>query len=155
MAGDVKGITIEFRGDATKLNKAISTVNKETRSLDNELRKVDKALKFNPGNTQLLAQKQTILKEKISKTKESLDALKKAQAEMDAKGVDKTSAEYRNVERQIIEAESKLKTFNSQLKRTNAEASKLGQAAKSVKAFGDNATKAGQAMMPISIAAPQ
>lgn len=153
MAGDVKGITIEFRGDVTQLNKAISTVNKETRSLDNELRKVDKALKFNPGNTQLLAQKQTILKEKISKTKESLDALKKAQAEMDAKGVDKTSAEYRNVERQIIEAESKLKTFNSQLKKTNAEASKLGQAARSVKAFGDNATKAGQAMLPISLAA--
>lgn len=153
MANNIKGITIEFRGDTTKLDKALRTVNKETRSIDNELRKVDKALKFNPGNTQLLAQKQTLLREKISKTDEALQSLKKAQADMDSRGVEKTSAEYREVERQIIETESKLKNFNSQLKRTQAEASKLGRAAASMKKFGENATKAGNAMMPLSMAA--
>ena len=153
MAGNIKGITIEFRGDTTQLDKALRTVDKEAKSLDSELRTVNKDLKFNPGNTQLLAQKQQILKEKISNTESALDALNKAQAEMDSNKVDKTSAEYREVERRIVEADSKLKTFNAQLKKAQFEASKMGRAAASMRKFGENATKAGQALMPLSLAA--
>ena len=58
MAGNIKGITIEFRGETTKLGKAMRTIKNESRSIDSELKKVNQALKFNPGNTELIAQKQ-------------------------------------------------------------------------------------------------
>ena len=87
MAGTIKGITIEFRGDTTKLDSALKDINKNTRSLDKELRAVDKALKFNPTSVELWRQKQDLLRQKIGETKDKLDVLKQAQAKMDAQGV--------------------------------------------------------------------
>ena len=153
MAADLKGITIEFRGDTTSLDSAIRKVGKESRSLDSELRQVNKDLKFDPKNTTLLAQKQEILKQKINGAEQELHAFEQAQKELDANGVSKTSEEYRRVERGIVEANSKLNTFNGQLRKAQAEASKLGRASASMKKFGENATKAGQALMPLSKAA--
>ena len=116
MAGNVKGITIEFRGDTTKLDKALRQINTETRNLDKELKNVDKALKFNPTNVELWRQKQDLLTKKVSETREKLNLLKDAQAQMDASGVDKSSEEYRKLQREIIETESKVKTFEGQLR---------------------------------------
>lgn len=153
MAGEIKGITIEFRGDTTKLDKALRQVNSETKSIDNELRKVNNALKFNPGNVDLLKQKQQLLGDKIKQTKDKLEALKQAQAQMDASGVDKTSAKYREVQREIITSENKLKNFNAELKRVEAAASPLGQASTKVADFGEKAQGAGNKLMGISKAA--
>lgn len=116
MAGNIKGITIEFRGDTTSLDKSLRQVDKETRGIDKELSKVDKGLKFNPTSVELWRQKQTLLKDKINETAERLKTLKDAQKQMDAKGVDKNSKEYRELRREIITTESKLKTFKAQLK---------------------------------------
>jgi phage-related minor tail protein len=49
MPGNVKGIYIEFRGDTTKLDKALREVRNSTKDIDKELKQVDKALKFNPS----------------------------------------------------------------------------------------------------------
>ena len=54
MSGNIKGITIEFRGDTTQLDKALKQVNSETKKIDRELNAVNKALKFNPKNVDLL-----------------------------------------------------------------------------------------------------
>lgn len=115
MAGNIKGITIEFRGETTKLESALRKVNQEARKIDSELRKVDKALKFNPKSVELWTQKQQLLKQRITETEDRLKLLKQQQASMDAAGVDKNSAEYRKLQREIIECESKLKQFKSQL----------------------------------------
>ena len=101
----------------TQLDKALRDINKSTKDIDKELRNVDKALKFNPTSVELWRQKQELLKQKISETKDKLDVLKQAQAQMDAAGVDKNSEEYRKLQREIIETESKLKTFEGQLKK--------------------------------------
>ena len=116
MADKIKGITIEFKGNATQLQKAIRDVNSDIASTQKELNAVNKALKFNPTSVELWRQKQELLTKKISDTETKLDALKQAQKQMDASGVDKTSKEYRELERQIIETESQLKTFKAQLK---------------------------------------
>ena len=117
MAGNIKGITIEFRGDTTKLDKALRQVNNETRAIDQELKNVDRALKFNPTSVELWRQKQQLLTQKISETKDKLDLLKKQQAAMDDANVDKQSLEYQKLQREIIETESKLKTFEGQLRK--------------------------------------
>lgn len=154
MAGNIKGITIEFRGETTKLGKAMRTIKKESRSVDSELKKVNQALKFNPGNTELIAQKQSLLKQKIKSTEQALSELKNAQKQLDAKGVDKTSAEYQSLRREIIETESKLKTFNRELKKVKSPS--LIHASEEFKRFGStlthigrNATIAGAALIAL------
>lgn len=144
MAGNIKGVTIEFRGDTTKLDKALKQVDKETRSIDSELKKVNRALKFNPKSVDLWKQKQQLLTKKVAETKEKLDLLKKAQAKMDADGVDKNSAEYRELQREIIETESKLKHFEGELKKIgNANLQALSAQFKEV---GDKMKNVGRGM---------
>lgn len=109
--GSIKGITIQFAGDTTKLDKALRQVNNETRNIDKELRQVDKALKFNPKNIDLLRQRQTLLTNKISETKQKLDLLKQTQAKVDSGEIEMSAEDYRKLQREIIETESKLKTL--------------------------------------------
>lgn len=115
MADKIKGITIEFKGDVSNLQKSIRDANKTIASTTKELTQVNKALKFNPTSVDLWRQKQELLTTKVQETAKKLGALKEEQKQMDAAGVDKTSAEYRKLEREIIETTSQLKTFKSQL----------------------------------------
>lgn len=151
MAGNIKGITIEFRGDTTKLDKALRQINNETKNIDKELKQVDKALKFNPTSVELWRQKQQLLSQKISETKEKLTLLKNEQARMDAAGVDKNSEEYRKLQREIIETESKVKTFEGQLRKVGNV--NLRATSEQFKEMGNNLTAAGQAMQGFSMAA--
>ena len=154
MAGNIKGITIEFRGDTTKLDKALRGIKNSTKDVDKELRSVDKALKFNPKNVDLLRQKQDLLRQKIEQTENNLKELKNIQSQMDAKGIDKNSEEYRRLQREIIETESKLKTFNGQLKTVDKTLKGMDMQAVSdkFKSVGEGLTKAGNAMKPLSAA---
>ena len=149
MAGNVKGITIEFRGETTKLSSALRTIDKDTRSLDKELKGINNALKFNPTSVDLWRQKQTVLRDKIKETQDKLKLLKDEQARLDAKGVDKNSKEYRNLQREIITTESKLKTFKAQLRETGnakltALANQFKQVGDKVKAVGDKVKEVGK-----------
>ena len=154
MAGNIKGITIEFAGDTTRLDKALRQVNNKTKDIDKELKSVEKALKFNPRNVDLLRQKQELLNQKITETKSKLDVLKQAQAKMDAEGVDKNSEDYRKLQREIIETESKLKTFEAQAKKVDnaLKGMDMQKVSDQFKQLGDNLTKAGNAMKPVSAA---
>ena len=151
MAGNIKGITISFRGDTSKLDKSLRQINNETRSIDKELNQVNKSLKFNPTNVELWRQKQQLLTQKVSETKEKLDLLKQAQAQMDNDdSVDKTSKEYRELQRDIIETESKVKNFENQLRQVGNV--NLRAASEQVKELGGKLESAGQALMPLSAA---
>ena len=151
MAGNIKGITIEFNGDTTKLDKALRQVRTSTKDIDKELKQVNNALKFNPTNVDLWRQKQELLNQKVSKTEENLKNLKNVQAQMDAKGVDKQSEAYRAVQREIITTESKLKNFKTQLAEVgNANLKALSQGFAEA---GSKIEAAGQSMRGLSIAA--
>ena len=149
--GAIKGITISFAGDTTKLDKALRQIKNSTKDIDSELKQVNKALKFNPTSVELWRQKQDLLKQKIKETENNLKQLKNIQAQMDAQGVDKQSEAYRRIQREITEAESKLKTFNTELR-------KIGQVnlramSEQFKDMGNKLTAAGQSMRGISTAA--
>ena len=151
MAGNIKGITIEFQGDTTKLDKALRQIKNSTKDIDAELKQVNKALKFNPTSVELWRQKQDLLKQKIKETETNLKELKNIQAQMDASGVDKNSEAYKRVSREIIEAESKLKTFNNELRKVGQV--NLRAMSEQFKVMGDKLTSAGQAMRGLSTAA--
>ena len=84
MADRIKGITVEIGGDTTGLSKALSGVNKEIKSTQSQLKDVNKLLKLDPTNTALLEQKQKLLQQAVSETKEKLTQLKSVQDQMDA-----------------------------------------------------------------------
>lgn len=151
MAGNIKGITIEFTGDTSKLDKSLREINKSTRAIDKELNQVNKALKFNPTSVELWRQKQTLLTQKVEETSKKLDILKQKQANMDTAGVDKNSAEYRKLQREIIETDSKLKNFTNQLKAVGNVNLKAVSA--QMKDIGNKATAAGQSLKGLSMAA--
>lgn len=150
-SGNIKGITIRFEGDTTRLDKALRKINNSTKDIDKELRNVDKALKFNPTSVELWRQKQTLLEQKIKQTRKNLEELKSAQAQMDAQGVDKNSEAYRRVQREIIEAESKLKMFEGQLKKIGNV--KLQAVGEQFKQWGSSIEQTGQKMQGLSLAA--
>ena len=151
MSGNVKGITIEFRAETTKLSSALRKVNTKTAKVDKELKAVDKALKFNPTSIELWRQKQDLLKQKIGETKKKLDLLKQQQAAMDAAEVDKQSVEYQKLQREIIATESKLKTFEGQLKSIGNV--NLKAASEQFKEWGTALESAGRKMQGLSTAA--
>ena len=109
MADRIKGITIEIGGNTTELSKALKGVNSQIKNTQAQLKDVEKLLKFDPKNTELLRQKQKLLGDAVNETKEKLKQLKEAQAQMDASGVDKNSAQYQALQREIIATEQDLK----------------------------------------------
>ena len=59
---NIKGITIEIGGNTTKLEAALKDVNKAVYQTNSEIKQLNQALKLDPKNTELLAQKQELLK---------------------------------------------------------------------------------------------
>ena len=131
---NIKGIIVEIGGDTSGLQKALKKVNSSTASLSKELRGINSLLKLDPKNTELLAQKQTVLKKNIEETSDKLKVLKEAQDKYIESGGDLGSAEYRNLQREIINTENKLKELK-------LEASKWTQAGRSIEEFGNKITK--------------
>ena len=78
MPNRIKGITIEFNGNTTKLDKALQGVNKDLNKTKSALRDVDNLLKLDPKNTDLLKQKQELLGKQVKLTKEKLEEEQKA-----------------------------------------------------------------------------
>lgn len=142
MAGNIKGVTIEFRGDTAPLEQALKQVDSSVKNIDKELRQVNKGLKFNPTSVTLWQQKQDLLKKKVDETKDRLDALKQAQEKLDAKNVDKSSQEYRELQREIVTTESKLKTFKAQWKSIGN--AKLKALSEELKQIGGKVTDIGK-----------
>ena len=69
----LKGLTLTIDGDTTGLSKALSGINKDIKDTQAQLKDVEKLLKLDPGNTELLSQKQRLLTDAIGETKEKLD----------------------------------------------------------------------------------
>ena len=154
MASRIKGITVEIGGDTTGLDKALKQVNSTIRTTQSSLRDVNRLLKLDPKNTELLAQKQKMLKNAITATKEKLDTLKTAQEQAKAQlesgdlGQDKNDA----LQREIVETEQKLKGLQQEAINTNAVFSKMDAAGAAFTKAGDAITGAGQKIMPVSLA---
>jgi len=111
MANNIKGITIQIGGDTTGLDKALKGVNTEAKKTQGELKEVNKALKLDPGNTELLEQKQRALAQAVADTTKKLDLLKDAQkqaAEQLARG-DIGQEQYDALTREIMQTEAQLK----------------------------------------------
>jgi phage-related minor tail protein len=125
----VRGITVEIGGDTVGLQKALEDVNSKGRDLQKELRDVDRLLKFDPTNTELLAQRQQILGEAIENTGTKLEELKKAEADVQEqfKKGEITEEQYRAFQREIADTESYLRHLEGRLEKTTTKAQRFGE----------------------------
>ena len=89
-------------------------------------------LKLDPTNTELVAQKQTILAQNIEETSEKLRVLKETQQKADEaikNGTKVSDENYRDLQREIINTENKIKDLQ-------VEASKWTTAGKAIEEYG-------------------
>lgn len=152
MASRIKGITVEIGGDTTGLDKALKSVNSSIKTTQSGLRDVNRLLKLDPSNTELLSQKQKMLKDAVSATKEKLDALKTAQEQAKAQlehgdlGQDK----YDALQREIIETEQELKRLQEQAIESNAALAKIEEVGGKLEVVGDKISGVGQKLLPVT-----
>lgn len=145
----IQGITIEIGAKTGPLISALKNVDKQLDKTQGNLKDIDKLLKFNPGNTELLTQKQRNLQTSIKSTQDRLKELKKAQYEA------MTPDQYDDLQREIIETETKLKSLKKEYKdfgsvakqQIKAVAEKMQEVGKKISGVGDQLTQ--KITMPI------
>ena len=154
MASRIKGITVEIGGDTTGLDKALKSVNSSIKTTQSSLKDVSKLLKLDPTNTELLTQKQKLLKDAIGSTKEKLDALKLAQEQAKAQlqSGDLGQDKYDALQREIIETEQELKRLQEQAIESNAALAKIEEVGDKLQTAGDKISGAGQKLLPVTAA---
>lgn len=127
MANRIKGITIELNGDATGLQDALKGVNSSLSNTQKSLNDVTKLLKLDPKNTVLVEQKQKLLADAVEKTREKLDALESAQAQVQqafAKG-ELGEDKYLAFQRELESTRGKLGQYTHDLTNLETEQERL------------------------------
>lgn len=154
MASRIKGITVEIGGDTTGLEKALKGVNSSIKTTQSALKDVERLLKLDPTNTELLTQKQKLLKDAIASTSEKLETLKEAQKQAKEQlergelGQDK----YDALQREIVETEQELKRLQEQAATTSVTLEKIAAAGDKFEKAGDSITNAGKQISVASAA---
>lgn len=139
----VRGITIEIGGDTSKLGKALQASETQSRKLSKELKEIQAALKLDPSNVELAAQKQKVLKEQIEATKEKLDILRNAEAQITKqfKAGEIGEEQFRAFQRELTKTESELKKYQSELEKTNSKSTALEKLTKTIDTQEDELSK--------------
>ena len=153
MAGSrIKGITIEIDGDTTKLTTALKQVDKQIRDTQSSLRDVNKLLKMDPGNADLLAQKQKYLTDAIDATKKKLEEEKSALEQLkNGPQTDDTIRQQEALTREIADTEQQLKSLTKEYQNFGSVAGQeLQTAGKKMQDVGDKISGAGTKMLPIT-----
>ena len=129
---NIKGIKVEIGGDTTQLGEALDKSKNKSKDLQKELRDVNKLLKGDPQSVELLAQKEEILKQRVSEAKTQLDLLKGSQEkvqELFEKG-DIGEEDYRTFKRDVERAQQSLDYFEGEAKEAEDALKDVGNAAK-------------------------
>lgn len=113
--------------------------------MQGELRQVDRLLKLDPNNTELVAQKQKLLADSVSNTKDKLIQLKEAEKQVQEQvKIGKINEDqYRAFQREISKTEGELKKLDSELKKTQINFDKM---ANGLKNAGEKMSSAGTKM---------
>mgnify|MGYP004701570595 CR=1 FL=1 len=127
MAERIKGITVEINGDTAGLHQSLGNVNKMIRTTQSELQTVEKLLKLDPTNTELLAQKQSLLAKEIGLTGDKLDGLKKAAQEAYTKMLagEISLQQYHALQAEIIRTREAQNKYTDKLERMSSASNQL------------------------------
>ena len=127
----IRGLTIEIGGDTTGLGQALESVNKKSGDLSAELRDIDRLLKFDPENTELLAQRQKVLADTVANTTQKLETLREAerQVQRQFERGEVSEEQVRALQREIIATEGQLNHYQEEAEKAAKGTKKLGDEA--------------------------
>lgn len=131
----LQGITIEINGNTSKLNESLKNVNGTIYKANNELKQLNSALKLDPKNTQLLAEKQDVLKKNIQASRDKLHQLITAQQQLGKYQnlTEEQKEKYREFSVAITSSKKAVESMNNELKKTSSiDLSKIGSTLKTV-----------------------
>ena len=159
----IKGITIEIAGDTTKLSDSLSKVDKSLSATQSQLKDVNKLLKLDPGNVELLRQKQDLLNKSVADSKEKV---KQLEAALDSMGgrTEANAAQYDAIQREIIACKQQQKQWNDELAAMEPKvkslsdkfqdfSNKTGEMAQKTKGLSMAAGAAGAGMVAMAVSA--
>lgn len=156
---NIKGLTVEIGGDTTKLGKALEDVEKKSRDLSSELGQINRLLKMDPGNADLLAQKQKVLADAVEETRKKLETLEAAEKQVQEQFErgEVSEEQVRALQREIIATTKKMDSYEKAAKETAEAIEKLGDgsddAADNLEDTGDEAKKSGKKVKDFADAA--
>jgi TP901 family phage tail tape measure protein len=157
MAKKISGLTIAINADTSGVTAGLKDLTKESISLSQQLKTVDKLLEMDPHNVEVAATKQKLLSDATETTRKKLEALKGAQADVQAQFErgDIGTREYVAFQEEIVRTESRLRDLENQTGETGDE---MQEAASQSSGFGDVlkdglATAAGLAVDALKAAA--
>lgn len=148
-AKTLKGITVEINGKTTGLANALKDVTKTSTALSSNLKEINKALKLDPGNTELLNEKQKILSESVAAARKELETLEGVQKQVSdqyANGdIDRGAwLEYQNklqkAKQHLEDLEKAQKDFGT------AAAQTIREAGAKIEEYGGKASKVGETL---------
>lgn len=148
-AKTLKGITVEINGKTTGLANALKDVTKTSTALSSNLKEISKALKLDPGNTELLNEKQKILSESVAAARKELETLEGVQKQVSdqyANGdIDRGAwLEYQNklqkAKQHLEDLEKAQKDFGT------AAAQTIKEAGAKIEEYGGKASKVGETL---------
>ena len=148
-AKTLKGITVEINGKTTGLANALKDVTKTSTALSSNLKEINKALKLDPGNTELLNEKQRILSESVAAARKELETLEGVQKQVSdqyANGdIDRGAwLEYQNklqkAKQRLEDLEKAQKDFGT------AAAQTIKEAGAKIEEYGGKASKVGETL---------
>ena len=152
-AKTLKGITVEINGKTTGLANALKDVTKTSTALSSNLKEINKALKLDPGNTELLNEKQKILSESVAAARKELETLEGVQKQVSdqyANGdIDRGAwLEYQNklqkAKQHLEDLEKAQKDFGT------AAAQAIKEAGVKIEEYGGKVEGVGKKLMPVS-----
>ena len=154
MATKIRGITLEIGGDTSGLQTSLRKVNNDLTSTQKQLKDVERLLKMDPGNVDLLRQKQELLGQAIKESGDYLDKLTAAQQAFIDAGGNVDSATYRALEREIIATQNSLQTaadsaenFNLSMEKSKATLTDISDKAGTIAEQTSGLSKAAQGVL--------
>lgn len=142
MANKILGITVDIEGKTSGLTKSLQDANNSISKTTAALKDVDKALKLDPTNVELLAQKEALLNKQIEQTSDKLDIMK--QVANDANDAlergDITEEQYASLTAEIVKTEASLTDLETE---ANSSGDALDDAGNSAEDAGDKAEDSG------------
>lgn len=153
VAKTLKGITVEINGKTTGLANALKDVTKTSTALSSNLKEINKALKLDPGNTELLNEKQKILSESVAAASKELKTLEGVQKQVSDqyanRDIDRGAwLEYQNklqkAKQHLEDLEKAQKDFGT------AAAQAIKEAGAKIEEYGGKVEGVGKKLMPVS-----
>ena len=150
MANKIIGITVDIEGKTSGLTNSLKQANSAINKTTSALRDVDKALKLDPTNVDLLAQKEALLNKQIEQTNEKLEILGQVAEDANealARG-DISEEQYASLTAEIVKTESALGDLEGEANGSSDALEETGEVAEdtgaSMEDFGEAAKVAGE-----------